>query len=234
MRLPKCHQFPAAGPPTMARTSLRWDKTKRILTMVATCPCRQRGMLPEHRDAEQPRSREEVCYICTRSGVTVTPHVILGQAHGVTLAGNKSEPSPCNTLGMELESARPISFPDDLNLELASFPNSFFSRRLGKFCSGRSLLPDAAEHLAGASRSSVRQLPLFWQQAHPHRPHTGRWIPPLLCQLLGRVPTRWDRACRVLFNSAFPGNKETQSPQLRNSQGLCTRNRCLVPILAPS
>lgn len=160
--------------------------------MVATCLCRQQGMLPEHWDAEQPWSREEVCCIRTHSRVMVTHHVIPGQAHGVTLAGNKSESSPCNTLGMGLEPVGSVSFPDDLNLELASFPDSFFSRRLGKFCSGRSLLPDAAEHLAGVSRPSVRQLPLFWQQAHPHRPHTGRWIPPLLCQLLGWVPTRWD------------------------------------------
>jgi len=58
----------------------------------------------------------------------LTHHVIPGQAHGVTPAGNKSEPSPCNTLGTRLEPARPVSFPDDLNLELASFSLALFSQ----------------------------------------------------------------------------------------------------------
>lgn len=213
MWLPKWHPFPPAGPPTTARTSPRWDKTKGILPMVATCVCRQQRMLLEHQDAEQPQSRKEVCCIRIRSGVTVTLHVILGQANGVTPAGNKSEPSPCNSLGMGLKLAHPFSFPDDL----ASFPDSFFSRRLGKFCSGQCLLLYAAEHLAGASRPSVRQLPLFWQQAHPHRPHTGRagfLVSYVNCS--GRCQLRWDQACRVLFNSVFPRTEETQSPRLQN------------------
>lgn len=170
-----------------------------------------------------------MCCIHTRSRVTATPHVILAQAHGVTPTGNKSEPSPCNTLGTGLETARLISFPDDLNLELASFPDSFFSRHLGKFCSGRSFLPDTAEHLAGASRPSVRQLPLFWQQAHPHRPHTGRWIPPLLCQPLRQAPTRWERARRVLFlTPCFPGARKPNNPSFKMAEGsaLGTDARC--------
>lgn len=52
----------------------------------------------------------------------------------VTPAGNKSEPSSCNTLETGLKPTCPTSFADDLNLELASFPSSFFSRHLGKFC----------------------------------------------------------------------------------------------------
>lgn len=130
-----------------------------------------------------PWTPREACCIHTHSGITVTPRIILGQDPMVTPAGNKSEPFPRNTLGTQLKPAQPP--------RCSQFGGRLLSqlllriRELEKFCWRPFLLPSTAEHLVRASQRRVRQLPLFWQPAHPHRPHTGRWIPPLLCQLLG-------------------------------------------------
>lgn len=168
-------------------------------------------MLLEHQDAEPPWSPREVLH-----PYSFWDHSDPSHHPGTKSYGHpswESEPSPCNTLGMQLKTAqlpRCSQFGGRLNSQL------LLRIRELNIWSGRTSAVSASSRCSGSQHILIA-----------HTPGAGFLLSYV--NRSGPVPAPKKR----LFNLSFPGREEIQPPWFQNCWGICTGNGCSVLSFGP-